>query len=122
MALNETIRLLVVFAALFVLYYAASMLTIKRNVVKVIKVFEEKNALTAKTAVSSESLGIRKQDFLERAIKRRDNRIHALQFLMNTGLVITTPDGRIYLNKKKMAEFRRNGNFVARFVIPPLNE
>ncbi|MDD3851513.1 MAG: hypothetical protein PHS13_07860, partial [Firmicutes bacterium] len=102
-------------------YYAASMFTIKRNVVKVIKVFEENNALAAKAAVSGESLGIRKQGFLERAVKRRDNRIHALQFMLNAGLVITTSDGRYYLNKKKMVAFRRDGNFVARFIIPPQN-
>jgi hypothetical protein len=121
MALNEIVRWIVVITGFVVVYYAASMFTIKRNVVKVIKVFEEKNALAAKTAVSGESLNIRKQGFLERAVKRRDNRIHALQFLMSAGIVITTSDGRCYLNKKKMAAFRRDGNFVARFIIPPQN-
>jgi hypothetical protein len=119
MAFSETFRWIVVLAAFIVVYYAASMFTIKRNVIKVIKVFEEKNALTAKTAASIESLGIRKQSFLERAIKRRDNRIHALQFLISAGIVIATPEGGYYLNKKKMAAFRRDGNFVARFIIPP---
>jgi len=119
MALNETVRWIAVIVVFFVVYYAASMFTIKRNVVKVIRVFEEKNALAAKAAVSSEGLGIRKQGFLERAVKRRDNRIHAMRFLLSAGIVITTSDGRYYLSKKKMAAFRKNGNFVARFTIPP---
>ena len=118
MAFSETFRWVAVIVVFIVVYYAASMFTIKRNVVKVIKVFEEKNALTAKTAASAESLGIRKQGFLERAIKMRDNKIYALQFLISAGIVITTSDGKYYLNKKKMAAFRRDGNFVARFIIP----
>jgi len=119
MAFSETFRWIAVLVVFIVVYYAASMFTIKRNVVKVIKIFEEKDALSAKTAASAESLGIRKQSFLERAIKRRDNRIHALQFLINAGIVITTSEGEYYLNKKKMAAFRRDGNFIARFIIPP---
>ncbi|HZX46685.1 MAG TPA: hypothetical protein VFF83_05390 [Clostridia bacterium] len=119
MAFNETFRWITVIVMFIVVYYGASMFTIKRNVVKVIKVFEEKDALSAKTAASADSLGIRKQGFLERAIKRRDNRIHALQFLISAGIVITTSDGRYYLSKKKMTAFRRDGNFVARFIIPP---
>jgi hypothetical protein len=119
MAFSETFRWIAVIIVFIVVYYSASMFTIKRNVVKVIKVFEEKNALAAKTAASIESLGIRKQGFIERAVKRRDNKIYALQFLMNAGIVITTSDGKYYLNKKKMAAFRRDGNFMARFLIPP---
>ncbi|MGI6697684.1 MAG: hypothetical protein GX918_00555 [Clostridiales bacterium] len=119
MAFSETFRWIAAIVVFIVVYYAASMFTIKRNVVKVIKVFEEKNALSAKTAVSIESLGIRKQGFLERAMKRRDNRIHALQFLISAGIVVTNADGMYYLSKKKMAAFRRDGNFVARFIIPP---
>lgn len=119
MAFSETFRWIAAIVVFIVVYYAASMFTIKRNVVKVIKVFEEKDALAAKTAVSIESLGIRKQGFLERAMKRRDNRIHALQFLISAGIVVTNADGMYYLSKKKMAAFRRDGNFVARFIIPP---
>jgi hypothetical protein len=119
MAFGETFRWIAVIVMFIVVYYAASMITIKRNVVKVIKVFEEKNALTAKTAASIESLGIRKQSFLERAVKMKDNRVHALQFLISAGIVVTNADGRYYLSKKKMAAFRRDGNFIARFLIPP---
>ena len=119
MAFGETFRWIAIIVVFIVVYYAASMFTIKRNVVKVIKVFEEKNALAAKTAVSGESLGIRKQCFLDRAVKRRDNRIHALKFMVDAGVVSITSDGRYYLSKKKMAAFRRNGNFIARFIIPP---
>ncbi len=121
MKLYETVRWIALATLLIVLYYAVSIFTMKRNVVKVIKVFDEKKALTAKTAVSGDTLGIRKQDFLERALKRRDNRIHALQFLVNTGLVITTSDGRLYLNKRKMGSYRERGNIIARIIIPPLN-
>jgi hypothetical protein len=122
MALNETVRWIAVIALLFVVYYVTSIVTLKRNILKVVRIFENKNALSDKLAISSENLGIRKQAFLERAIKKRDNKIHALQFLINAGLVIVTSDGRCYLNKKKMAIFRRDGNVIVRFIIPPLND
>ena len=79
MAFGETFRWIAIIVVFIVVYYAASMFTIKRNVVKVIKVFEEKAALDAKTAVSIDSHGIRRQGFLERALKSRDNRIHDLK-------------------------------------------
>ncbi len=122
MATNEVVRWIAVIIAFIAVYYATALFTLRRNVLKVVKVFEEKNALSSKTAISGENLGIRKQDFIERALKKRDNRIHALQFLMNTGLVIVTADGRNYLSKKKMASYRRDGNAIARFIIPPLNQ
>jgi hypothetical protein len=118
MELSEIIRWTAAIAVLFGVYYATSILTMKRNILKVIKVLEDKNALSSKTAVSGESLDIRKQDFLERALKKRDNRIHALQFMINAGLIMTAPEGRYYLNKKKMSSLRRNGNIITRIIIP----
>jgi hypothetical protein len=121
MELSEIIRWAAAIAVLFGVYYATSIFTMKRNILKVVKVFEDKNALSSKTAVSGESLDIRKQDFLERALKKRDNRIHALQFMINAELVMTAPEGRYYLNKKKMASLRRNGNIITRIIIPDLD-
>src|SRR5690554_1849740 len=119
MAFNEIVRWIAVIVVFLVVYYVSSMLTLKRNILKVVKVFEEKKALSSKTAVSGEDLDIRKQSFVERAVKKRDNRIHALKFLINAGLVKATSDGRYYLSKKKMASFRRDGNIIVRFIIPP---
>lgn len=122
MKLYETVRW-VVLAVLFVfMYYAVSVVTMKRNILKVIKIFDEKKALNAKAAVSSDILGIKKQGFFERALKRRDNRIHALQFLINAELVMATSDGRLYLNKGKMGSYRERGNLIARIIIPSLDK
>lgn len=121
MDIIEIIRIVALIVAFLGVYYVASMVTLKRNVIKVIKIFQDKRALTAETAVSVENLGIIKQNLLERTVKRRDNRIHALKFMTGYEFVITTNDERYYLNKKKMAAFRRDGNFVVRFIIPHLD-
>ncbi len=122
MRLYETVRWIVL-AVLFVfMYYAVSVFTMKRNIVKVIKIFDEKKALSAKTAVSNDILGIKKQGIFERALKRRDNRIHALQFLINAELVMMTSDGRLYLKKGKMDSYRERGNLIARIIIPSLDK
>lgn len=119
MTFYEIIRIVVLVVALLAVYFAVTMITMKRNIKRVIQAFEERDALDAKGAVSIADLGIRKQDFLERIVKMRDNRIQALKFLMDAGIVSGNADGRIYLNKKKMYAFRREGNFTARFIIPP---
>jgi hypothetical protein len=119
MALNEIIRIIALIGAFFGIYYVISIVSLKKNIIKVIKIFEKNNALTAKTAVSLENLGIIQQNLLERTVKRRDDRIHALKFLMGYQCVITSDNERYYLNKKKMATFRRDGNLIARFIIPP---
>lgn len=119
MGLYEGIRWILLGTLLIAMYYAVSMFTMKRNIIKVIKIFEEQKALSTETAVKIESLGIRKQGIFERAVKQRDNRIHALQFLINSGPVKVMPDGRCYLNKTKMATLRRDGNGMTRFIIPP---
>lgn len=121
MKIMEIIRIVALIVGFLGVYYVASMVSLKRNVIKVIRVFENKKALTAKTAVSFESLGIIKQDLLERTVKRRDNRIHALKFLMGYEFVVTTADERCYLDKKKLATFRRDGNFSAKFIIPNMD-
>ncbi len=85
------------------------------------QIFEEKNALSAKTSISFTELNIQKQGIIERAIKKRDNRSQALKFLLDGGVVIITGDERYYLNKKKMIEFKKRLNFIGRMMIPDID-
>ncbi len=116
--ITYTIGLLI---TLIAVYLMVLVITMNRNIKKVVQIFEEKNALSAKTSISFTELNIQKQGIIERAIKKRDNRIQALKFLLDGGVVIITGDERYYLNKKKMIEFKKRLNFIGRMMIPDID-
>lgn len=122
MSSGEIIRAIGFFIAVIAIYLAVLVITMKRNIKKVVQVFEDKNALSAKTAISAAGLNIQKQGIMERAIKKRDNRFHALKFLLDGGVVIITGDERYYLNKKKMLAFKNRLNFIGRMMIPDIDD
>ncbi|HOA20316.1 MAG TPA: hypothetical protein PKH42_07510 [Sedimentibacter sp.] len=121
MSPGEIIYSIGLLITLIVIYLMVLVITMNRNIKKVVQIFEEKNALSAKTAISYTDLNIQKQGIIERAIKKRDNRIHALKFLLDGGVVIITGDERYYLNKKKMTEFKKRLNFIGRMMVPDID-
>ena len=121
MSPGEIIYSIGLLITLIVIYLMGLVITMNRNINKVVQIFEEKNALSAKTAISYTDLNIQKQGIIERAIKKRDNRTHALKFLLDGGVVIITGDERYYLNKKKMIEFKKRLNFIGRMMVPDID-
>lgn len=121
MSLGKTIYIIVVTTVIIAIYFIVLIITMHRNVKKVVRIFEEMNALSGKTAISASKLNIREQGFVERAIKKRDNRSHALKFLLDGGVVITTSEQRYYLDKNKMLVFRKELNFITRMMIPNID-
>ena len=121
MKLYEIMRIIGIIIGGLGLYYLVLIITIKRNVKKVIKIFEEKNSLDVNSAISEGELGIKKQGFVERAIKSRKNEIHALKFLMEAGIVLVTSNGKFYYDKRKIVAVRKDGNFIGRFILPDID-
>ncbi|HQO95143.1 MAG TPA: hypothetical protein PK516_04725 [Sedimentibacter sp.] len=121
MSPGEIIYTISLLIALIAVYLMVLIITMNRNIKKVVQIFEEKNALSAKTAISFTELNIQEQGIIERAIKKRDNRSQALKFLLDGGVVIITGDERYYLNKKKMIEFKKRLNFIGRLMVPDID-
>ncbi|HQO72870.1 MAG TPA: hypothetical protein PLJ53_09020 [Sedimentibacter sp.] len=121
MSPGEIIYSIGLLIALIAVYLMVLIITMNRNIKKVVQIFEEKNALSAKTAISFTELNIQEQGIIERAIKKRDNRSQALKFLLDGGVVIITGDERYYLNKKKMIEFKKRLNFIGRLMVPDID-
>ena len=121
MSLGQIIYIIGVFIVAIAIYFMILIITMKRNVKKVVQIFEEKNALSAKAAITATQLNIRDQGILERAIKKRDNRSHALKFLLNGRVVIITADKSYYLDKNRMVVFRKELNFIGRMMIPSID-
>ena len=68
-----------------------------------IEMFQERQALSADTAMPAEALGFQRRSILQvRAF--RDYKPAALQFLMRNNIVQVTDDGRLYLSEAVLAQ------------------
>jgi len=78
---------------------------IRRAARQVVEIFRARNATDGKTARTVDELGLRPPGMLERMMRRRDYKPHALNALMKVGVIQATEDGRLYLSEDKLAEF-----------------
>lgn len=74
----------------------------KRAMKKVVRTFEEMNALSAKTAKSPEELGLMPDSFLQSMYRARNYKPNALRVLIKHNIVMETKDGRVYIPKQKL--------------------
>ena len=72
---------------------------------QVIEIFRKHNAIDSKTARTVDELGLRPPGMWERMMRRRDYKPHALNALMQGGVIQVTEDGRLYLSEEKLANF-----------------
>ena len=96
---------------LLVIILLASMLFIpqwrlKRAIPQVVRIFREMNALDMKNAKTIDELGLRPKGMMEQMFKRRDYKQYALTVLMQTGIIQTTEDGKLYLSEEMLSESR----------------
>ena len=78
---------------------------LRRAVRQVIRIFREYNATDSKNAKTIDELGLRPPSVMERMMRRRDYKPHALNALMQAGIIQATEDGKLYLSEEKLAEF-----------------
>jgi hypothetical protein len=76
----------------------------KRAARQVIKIFREQNATDSKKARTIDELGLRPPGVLERMMRRRDYKPHALNALLQAGIVQVTKDGKLYLSETRLDE------------------
>jgi hypothetical protein len=70
----------------------------------VIRIFRKHNAVDSKSARTIDELGLRPPGMLQRMMRRRDYKPHALNALIQAGVIKTTDDGRFYLSEARLAE------------------
>jgi hypothetical protein len=78
---------------------------VRRASHQVIKIFRKHNATDSKTARTIDELGLRPPGVLDRMMRRRDYKPHALNALIQAGVIQVTEDGRLYLSEEKLAGF-----------------
>lgn len=76
---------------------------VRRNVPKVIDIFRKKNAIGILNAKTLQELGLQPPTFLQRLIHRRDYKPQALDLLVQTNVVFTTEDHKLYITEESVA-------------------
>jgi hypothetical protein len=80
----------------------------KRAVFMVIEIFYRHNALGPTGAKTRHELGLEGRDLLQRMTKPRDYKQHALQLLMQKGMIFENEDGGLYLDEARLDQGMRN--------------
>jgi hypothetical protein len=76
----------------------------RRAARQVIRIFRQNNATDSQKARTIDELGLRPPGVLERMMRRRDYKPHALDALIRLGVVKTTGEGKLYLSEARLAE------------------
>ena len=87
--------------------YIRTFLT-RRAIFKVIEIFYQHNALGINSAKTPQQLGLKRPDFLQRMMSRRDYKQNAFQILIKRGVIFENEDGRLYMVEEKLDETLRS--------------
>jgi len=87
--------------------YIRTFLT-RRAIFKVIEIFYQHNALGINSAKTPQQLGLKRPDFLQRMMSRRDYKQNAFQILIKRGIIFENEDGRLYMVEEKLDENLRS--------------
>lgn len=80
---------------------------IRRAMRKVMAIFRYHNALRPENAKTRAEMGLNPLSFFQRIAAPRDYKPAALTILINAGVIIETPDGRMYMVEEKANEIFR---------------
>ena len=76
---------------------------VKRNIPKVVDIFQKNNAIGIQNAKTIEELGLKPKSILELMFRVRDWKPKALDLLIQTNVVLMTEDGKLYITEGSLA-------------------
>jgi hypothetical protein len=80
---------------------------IKRAIKQTIAIFRHYKVFRVDQAKTRGELGLNPPDFMARITSLRDYKPSAMQILMNEGVIVSTEEGKLYMDERKLAEFLR---------------
>ncbi|MFC2017900.1 hypothetical protein ACFLTQ_01170 [Chloroflexota bacterium] len=104
MTIREVTFILAVVILAFIAWFRIPQWMIKRNARKVVRIFREKNAIGIQNAKTVDDLGIERHPMLKKLQQgklfgRRDWKPAALDFLIQSNIVMITEDGKLYITE-----------------------
>lgn len=94
---------------LFILMIAGFVLIprfmIRRAINQVIFIFRQQNIFHPENARTADELGLSAPGFMKRMTSTRDYKPTALEILYKSGIILSTPEGKLYMVREKLDEF-----------------
>lgn len=102
---DAVVFILVIILSLAAWFVIPNFLT-RRAMKKVIRMFHDHNITSAQNAKTVKELGLTPHTFLQSLYMARDYKPAALRLLMDADIIRETKDGRVYLSKEKLGDYR----------------
>jgi len=102
---------ILIIGSLLALLYIPTFL-MKRAIAEVRKIFYRHKAIGAENAKTEVELGLTPPSLMGRLTKPRDYKPHALRYLKQAGVVLTTADGKLYMVEEKGKETPKDNRFA----------
>ncbi len=93
------------FALMIVALIMIPKFMIRRAIRQVIAIMRHYGAMGRDRARTQGEMGLNPPDFMARITSLRDYKPQALQILINQGAVVSTEDGKLYMDEQKLSEF-----------------
>ncbi len=104
MALNDILALIALIILAFVVWMFVPGWMIRRNIPKVIKMFRKAGAVGMKQAKAPEEVGFAQKSIMQRMFSRRDYKPKALEFLIQTNVVMINEEGKLYITDESIRQ------------------
>lgn len=99
---QEILFLLAMLILVFISMLVVPGWMVKRNISKVIEIFEITGAIGIENAVTLEELGLVPKTQLQRMFRLRDWKPKALDLLVQANVVLMTEDGKLYITEESL--------------------
>ncbi len=104
--MNDLTAIAILVVLFLVALFVIPQLMVARAIPQVINTFRKQNAVGIENARTLEELGFKPRVLFDRMTSTRDYKPRALQLLIQTKVVQTTEDGKVYLSKENLAKTR----------------
>ena len=101
--MNDTSVIIVVILVMIVTWLLLPQLLNRRAAKQVVKILTKNNCVSINTAKTPRDLGLAQRGWISNLGRTRDYKPRALQMLIDYDVVLKTEDGRVYLDKEKVA-------------------
>jgi hypothetical protein len=104
--MSATVITILIFVILIALILIIPVIRVRSAMKVVIKIFQDYDATNIKNARTSDELKLNPKKLVERLFTLRDYKPDALKLLMESGVVKTTEEGKLYLSEATLNNSR----------------
>lgn len=104
--ISDPVVLVLVITLSLVAWFVIPNFLTKRAMKKVIKMLSDRNITSAQNAKTIQELGLTPHTFVQSLYLARDYKPAALKLLIEADIIRETKDGRVYISKEKLDDYR----------------